>query len=391
MQNNTVIQFLLAVAVLTGIPAHAQQPAAPSPPKILSAAPLESMNSAFQQKDGWIGGDGAQSVLLPHGKTLWLFSDTWVGKIAEGKRTGATIVNNTLAIQSGTANEPKVDFFIKKNEAGAATAWTIPADGRGWFWLGAGIVDEGRLHLFLTQIEKTSDPGVFGFKQMGQWLGVVEHPGAAMGDWKVAQSKLPHTHYSSEREITFGAAVLKHGEHIYLYGTDEDVKPRHRERYLLVARAPVGKLAKFDAWEFFAEGAWQSDFRKATRVVPNMASDGSVSYLPDRKEFLLVYTEGGLSKKILARAAKNPWGPWSEPTTIYECPEMAKDRRIFCYNARAHASLSSGDELVVSYADNSMDFWHVAADASVYWTRFVRVKLAPKDSGGSAATATESK
>jgi hypothetical protein len=61
---------------------------------------------------------------------------------------------------------------------------------------------------------------------------------------------------------------------------------------------------------------------------------------------------------------------------------MAKDKRVFCYNAKAHASLSRGDELVVSYVANSTDFWHVAADASLYWPKFIRVKLSSAEQPG---------
>jgi hypothetical protein len=373
MNRVSPLLLLISCAAL----ATAQQPTPPNSPTIQSAVPAEDINAKFNLKEGWIGGDGAHSLALRDNKTLWLFSDTWIGKINGDKREDATIVNNTLAIQTGSASDPSLEFFIQKDAKGAPTAWITPADGRGWFWLQAGIVVNGHFTIFLTQIEKTSDPGVFGFRQMGQWIGVVEN---AKGDplkWTIKQSKLPHTFYSSERETTFGAALLRHGDHVYIYGTDEDVKPKHRDRFLIVARAPAAKLADFGAWEFYADGKWQSDFRKSTRLAKDLASDGSVTYLPDRKQFILVYTQGGLSKKILARAAKNPWGPWSDPTTIYECPEMAKDKRLFCYNAKAHATLSSGNELVVSYVTNSTDFWQVAADASLYWPKFVRVKVAP--------------
>lgn len=353
------------------------QPPSPAPPKIQSAAPAEDLNAKFNLKEGWIGGDGAHSLALPDNKTLWLFSDTWVGKVNGKKREDATIVNNTLAIQTGSAADPKFEFFIQKGAQGAATAWITPADGRGWFWLQAGIVVEGKFTLFLTQIEKTADPGVFGFRQMGQWIGVVENPVGDPLKWTVKQTKIPYTFFSSDRETTFGAALLPHGDHVYIYGADEDVKPKSRDRYLIVARAPASRLTDFDAWEFYTEGDWQSDFRKATRQFKDMANDGSVTYLPDRKQFLILYTEGGLSKNILARVAENPWGPWSDPTVVYECPEMPADKRLFTYNAKAHRSFSRGDELIISYVANSTDFWQVARDATLYWPKFVRVKLAP--------------
>jgi hypothetical protein len=63
---------------------------------------------------------------------------------------------------------------------------------------------------------------------------------------------------------------------------------------------------------------------------------------------------------------------------VYECPEAAWDRQIFCYAAKAHESLVAGDQFILSYAANSFDFWQVARDARLYWPRFVRVDLEPQ-------------
>ena len=71
-----------------------------------------------------------------------------------------------------------------------------------------------------------------------------------------------------------------------------------------------------------------------------------------------------------------PWGPWSAPAVLYECPEMSRDQRLFCYGAKAHPTLSSGQDLVVSYVVNSFDFWQVAREAKLYRPRFVRLTLA---------------
>jgi hypothetical protein len=54
---------------------------------------------------------------------------------------------------------------------------------------------------------------------------------------------------------------------------------------------------------------------------------------------------------------------------------MERDKRIFCYAAKAHSSQGSDDELVLSYVANSFDFWQVVADARLYWPRFVSVKV----------------
>ena len=88
---------------------------------------------------------------LSQDKTLWLFSDTWIGKVRDGRRVDGTIVNNTVAIQQGKGPGAKVQFFVRRDEQGKALAFVVPADGHGWFWLQAGTRIGDKLYLFLRK------------------------------------------------------------------------------------------------------------------------------------------------------------------------------------------------------------------------------------------------
>jgi hypothetical protein len=308
-------------------------------------------------------------------RTLWLFSDTWIGSVRKAKRVNATIVNNTLAIQDGRGKDAKVEFIIRKDAGAKPVAFIVPDDKRGWFWLQAGAYSGTKLYLFLSQIEKTGQGGAFGFRQIGRWLATVDNPTDPPMSWRVTQRKLPCSIFTPQREVAFGAATLREGEYLYIYGTDEDVKANGRDRYLILARVPIATADDFATWRFYRDGRWETEFRTAARLIGGMASECSVSYLPAFKRYVLVYTEGGLSARILARTATAPWGPWSASKTIYQCPEASWDKRVFCYAAKAHTSQADGNELVVSYVANSFDFWHVANDARLYWPRFIRVPL----------------
>jgi hypothetical protein len=69
------------------------------PPLVKSAAPAPDLDALFDRADGWTGADGAYSVVPLPKRILWLFSDTRVGKIRDGGRSDATIVNNTVGMQ----------------------------------------------------------------------------------------------------------------------------------------------------------------------------------------------------------------------------------------------------------------------------------------------------
>jgi hypothetical protein len=268
-----------------------------------------------------------------------------------------------------------VKFFIRRDANGKAVALITPADGHGWYWPMAGIRVDQRLYLFLSQLERTEDPGVFGFRGVGQWLAVIDNPDAEPTAWHIQQQKLPFVKFSPKRELNFGTAIVRDGDNLYVFGTDDDRRAETASRHLVVARVPADKLADFSAWQFFTKGDWSADADGFHRLFDGMATESSVTYIPRWKQYVCVYTAAGMSPNILARTAPAPGGPWSDPTVIYRCLEVGWDKKIFCYAAKAHGELSGDGELLVTYATNSVDFSQAAGDSRLYWPRFVKVKL----------------
>lgn len=353
--------------------AAAGQPAAGPLPRVAKAEPAPDLDATFARTDGWVGADGAFTVRLSETRTLWLFSDTWVGTVRDGKRKDVTMVNNSVGVQEGTA----FTFPIPKGGDGKPKAVFAPPAGPGWFWLFAGHHAGGKLHVFLPHIEKTKNPGAFGFRTAGLWLGTVANPADDPTAWKITYAKVPHADFTPERKQAFGSAVLAAGEHVYVYGFEEKPGKPFPVRRLVAARAPAKQLADFAAWRFLGEkGGWTADPKDAVGLADGIGTELSVSYLPGLKLYALVYTENGLSDRIVGRFAAAPEGPWSEPVLLYTCPEMTKDKRVFTYAAKAHPHLAAnGTELVVSYVVNSFDLAPVLNDAELYRPRFVRVTL----------------
>jgi Domain of unknown function (DUF4185) len=372
--SQLAVGILCLISTLSGPGQNPDDP--PSPlPAFGKAEPMPAMDALFRPSDGWIGADGAHSFPVSRDRTIWLFSDTWVGKIRNGKRTDATMVNNTLAVQQGIGVKSNVEFIVRKGPDGKAIAFITPADGKGFYWPQAGAMFEKKAMLFLSQIEKTADPGAFGFRQIGQWIGIVENPEDAPLNWRIAQRKLENVIVTPKRMLTWGAALLMDGEYLFIYGTDEDKKRGGPDRHLIVARVPLKEASDVSAWKYYGKDGWKTRYEEASRISNEMASEGSVTYIPALKHYVLVYTQIGFSDKIRVRTSPQPWGPWSQPVTVYQCPDTAWDKRIFCYAAKAHGEQTMANELIITYAANSFDFWHVAADARLYWPRFVRVPI----------------
>jgi len=205
------------------------------------------------------------------------------------------------------------------------------------------------------------------------WLGHVENPTDSPNDWRVTQRKIPFDRPSPKGNQTFGSAVLKHDGFIYIYGIDEEKKLGFLNRFMTVARVDEATIGDYDTWRFYRDGAWQDDWIKSGRIFNGIATEYSVSYQPSLKKFIVVYTENGMSENILIRLADHPWGPWSDPATIYRCPEAGWDSSYFCYAAKGHPSLSKPNELIIAYVTNSFDFGKMVSDARIYRPRFLRL------------------
>jgi hypothetical protein len=210
------LTWATAAATAAFVPATRAEPLAPA--VVLQAEPVPEWDRKFAARQGWVGGDEAYSAVLGPGRILWLFGDSLLGTVQDGGRPGATMVNNTVAVQAGRGKDAAVRFVAGKAKDGKPAALFTPVDGQGWLWPQAAVRVDGRLFLFLQQIDRTRDPGVFGFKPIGQWLATVDNPDDDPEAWRVKQRKVPFAEFTPGRERSSGSAVLAAGTYLYVYG-----------------------------------------------------------------------------------------------------------------------------------------------------------------------------
>jgi Domain of unknown function (DUF4185) len=337
-----------------------------------SAHAMPGYDRLFQRTNGWIGADGDFTVSLSNGLTLWLFSDTFVGEVRDGHRIHHTMIHNSAAWQHGVAAaNVRVKYFYKQSPDGRPETLITPADGKGWFWIFAAGMARGKLYLFLPQIVSKPGKPAFGFRQIDTWLGEVSNPLAPPPQWHITQRKIPFAQFGTGEDVSFGSAWLKTNGFIYVYGCRE----RNRTgKKMILARVPETEPANFDAWRFRTCAGWSTNEDDMADLCVGVASEYSVSWLPALRQYVLICTENGLSDRIIARTAPEPWGPWSKAAVVYRCPDMKWNRDVFCYAAKAHPMLATNpDELIVTYAANSFELKLLMSDAQLYWPRFVRV------------------
>lgn len=371
------------------------------------SAPANSPDAwqrVFVRSDGWTGGDCAASCELPGGRVLWTFADSWVGRVRNGRRLpGAAMINNAVAVHPASKDRlaPPADqvrfAFGPAAPDGKPTAWlrpTLSSDeardplGKRWYWaIGGGLVvprHNGRqLLLFFSSLRaKTAGESDWNFEDGGSVLAVVENPEAELSQWRVRQFSImewPRNAPASTRRIRWGAAMLEDRTEqdepcVLIYGVDI---ADGLNKKLVLARCVPDRVEQFDAWQFRSRRGWSASVNDAVQVCGDVMDELSVSRVEwrGRQEYVLVYSKPFEGERILARTGQQADGPWSAPRIVHHCPEPSRDRRLMTYAAKAHAELSRPGELLITYCVNSNDFFHMAADASVYHPRFVSVPL----------------
>jgi len=410
----------LALWAAVAIPLHAasDEPASAEGRELTATRADPQWDAAFTRTQGWTGGDVIGSVELNDGRTVWMFGDSWVGRVADGKHVpGSRLVNNSIAIHRshpGRLDEPpaadELEFYWGSNDRdGHPTAWIVPRSAKGqaeagpsghspptWFWTtGGGVLlpkhqGAARLVLFLFHVGRRNDENsVWNFEHLGSAMAIVDNPGDRAENWKFRQLSIPYaisakqSRLDPRREQTsWGMAAFVDSDaespgtqFVYIYGVRES---RQTGKRAVLARVSPADIEQFARWQFYLGGGrWTSDPSKAVTIADEIVSEFSVHRHKGsgHPQFVMVHSQPVFGTEILIRTAPRPQGPWSDPVSVYKVPDVERNATYFTYAAKGHAHLSRPGELLLSYVVNSHDFKSMVDDASIYRPRFVRVPL----------------
>lgn len=347
-------------------------PPLPVAPPCFEASAWREGDALFHRDGHWVGADGASSVDLGGGRTLWLFGDTWIDPSGQGMRQGARMVSNTVAIQTGAdPSKASITFYWGEADDGTPAAF-VPDRNDERHWFGNGVRVGNRLLLFLNRV-RNSDGGL-GFESAGWTAWMVDNPDSEPSAWQMRELKTPE---NSLGVLVGFAAVLQLGGHVYAFGSEDPVKshPIYAARWT-AQQVVSGNLLAPEWWAGDRLG-WVADASRAPRwpLFENGQSELSIHWEPATQRFLGVHTQGFGAADVVIRAAPALTGPWSAPRMLYRPSEYYRPNAMI-YAAKAHPQLAGGD-LLLTYASNSFRFSEMISDHSIYFPRFVRLMRCP--------------
>ena len=367
--------FLLIATAFPFLHFSAMAGDASVPPVSFTRAP--SWEALFRRDSGWIGGDVADSVDLGNGRILWLFGDSLIGKVREGRREIHGMTRNAVAIQEGSdPSTARIRFYTGPS---SLRGFFAPSRKGGWIWpCQGGILTSAGLYLFLPEMTSASGKDDWGFRVRRMTLAKILNPRDDPNHWVIRRYRMPFFLGGPGREVVFGIPAGRSGPWIVVTGHEGD--SRTGSRRMLAARIMGDRLEDFSRWEFRTSTGWSHDMGKAAPLCDDIGFERSVSFHTALGRWILVTSERGLSDRILCRTAPKPWGPWSRSRLLYRVGNAGKGR--FSYAAKLHQEgIDSGCELLLSYVRNTSDARRLS-DPDLYRPEFVSARLSDPSGSG---------
>ncbi len=320
--------------------------------------PDSTFNTLLRTENGgWVGGDATYSILLPDGRTLWLFGDSFIGVVEEDSSLapGAHMIRNCAVIQedtimtaiyNGTFENP-LDFVE-----------TLTPDST-WYWPEHGIVENDTLKIIFSEFGTNDGAPGWNFEYREAWVIRLSFPELDYID----QIKLP---YYQENGVMYGDRIMTIGNYNYIYGRKEE-NPQYHLPLVHLARVEVGNL--LSPWEFYDGNYWVDSPEQSSKLTDHNVSQ-QFGVFQHMDKFVMITQEIWLGSKIYSLVANQPEGPWSNVTVIYDTPRPFPDQ--LTYNAYPHPQFNENNELLVSYNSNG-DFWEIFNNIELYRPNFFRI------------------
>jgi hypothetical protein len=298
--------ILLCVSLFAGgFPSACGGGGAGTPTQPVTPPPNSSGYFPYQQ--GWLGADGAYSIPIGTGQSLWIFADTFIGPSTATTRTQATgFIHNSIAISNCSGSSCTFQYYWQ----GMGTANPAPvfiAPGTDWFWPMDGFVYNGTLYLALMQMH-AQGTGAFGFAYSGAQLASISNYTAPPSQWSVTYQQL-NTGGSAVPGVSI---VVNQGpggnpdptnpqgaSYAYFF-TDVGSTP-----YLGLLRIPLADLNNLarpgnSDWQYWStSGSWESWADTATTlpsdnapVINPAATEMTVRYHSSTNQWIAVYPQG---------------------------------------------------------------------------------------------------
>lgn len=381
-----LLALVLGAVLLTALPGHhGREGGGCAPREVASWSADKRLTGEFARygddatrTDDWTGGDGTHSVRLPDGRVLWLFSDTYLGRVhgppnPVGQSYAWRDVSAPLVRNSGVV----MDGEGRLRTTLPAPLFPDPAPDQ-WRWPVAARVEprspgssEKVVRVLLWVRTAGRSPWIYGVPTATE-VATLSLPGLRVESVvKVLdQSLVP----DPSRRVLFGTTLVGADGWTYVFGGDDGRAASRSASSAYVARVPAGRLGEPAAWRYWNGSRWGL----RPRALAGAKVGSAFSVVPVDGTYVLFTMASGAAglTTVTSYWACSPTGPWHGPAKDFG-PALPT-AGVAAYNPQAHPELGGG-RLVLSYDVNWLGTTgasaSINANVALYRPRFVTVRL----------------
>lgn len=326
----------------------------------------------FPYVQGWLGADGAYSVSLGSGRSLWFFDDTFIGPSSAISRTQSTgFIHNSVGISNCTGMNCSFQYFWNGMNTSAPGPIFV-APGSDWYWAMDNFIYNGTLYVALMQMHAAGS-GAFGFAYSGSVLASISHYTAPPSQWNITYQQL-----NTGGTVVPGVSIVvdegpggnpnqadPNGARYAYFFAGVGSPP-----YLALLRVPLTDLNHLARpgntdWQYLnTSGTWESWLDSATTlpsdnapVINPGATEMTVRWHSSANQWIAVYP-GGLTPQAWYALSPSLTSGWGASEALYTYPEMQASNanytpNVFCYAAKEHPEFETAGQLMFTYVCNS--------------------------------------
>lgn len=336
----------------------------------------------FPFKDGWLGGDGDVSVPISKTKTLFIFSDTYVGNKNQQSRLepGMKIVSNTVAVETCLPNgKTDVHYFWNNMYADNPQPIFKSFTNRYHYWVNDAFMHKTSLYVVLQKVSQkqgAAPDDFLGFSLPGFTLAKITNPLDPPIQWKIELNPLPDFAYPL---MGIHCHIIQ-DNFLYFF-----VSSNGNDNAQFLVRKKLDQIDNYEKpFEYYAiNKTWKTGMvADDMDTVINGFRANTVNYHPDIKQWVMVCDIKFMENKINIRTSSSLTGPWSEEKIVYEIPEVtpgtnAYSKSNFCYLSRE--CIQNYDPhthtMLVTYDINNSSFSEINSNPKIYTPKVITVSL----------------
>jgi hypothetical protein len=330
--------LLTIAATLLGITLTAtSQPVAGQPASSSAACKDTLVTNFFRRSAGWVSSDGAITIPLSDGRTLWLMGDSHIDDYDPATAT----VNCLFQVRNAALIQPRRNWEWQHTRTLIGTGPGIRSflkndpDDNHFIWPGAGIQLKDTVYVYCANMKnaKSAIEG-FGFAHSGpDCMAKLRFPDLEVVGYDTLQNF---------DEIGFGIGFIKKGHWVYVYGQ----KLAGLTNKLYVARffdsRPGG------AWTFYTGTGWSDNITDIQPIAAQNGMSGTFQVSQIKNTVLLVSSDLSIGcdggKSIYTATSASLTGPFTSPLRIYTIDDTLQGHYPFFYSVVAHPEFLRGSQ-----------------------------------------------